>query len=127
MPIRHKKTKNVRRTRARVLSRDGASVPSIGPELMELINDLVGLMRVTTNPKQLEQLDKQRIALSEEAARCIDGVLEDSTVQYRAAVEGLQQASDTVEKAIQGIETVKAVILKAAKAAELVGKVAAMA
>lgn len=127
MPTRQKRKKTVRRPTTQALTRGVASVPPIGPELMEVINNLVVLMRETTDLRQLEKLDAQRIALSKEAARCIDCALDDTTARYQAAVEGLQQASETIGKAIQGIETVKEVILKAAKAAELVGKVAAMA
>ena len=94
---------------------------------MKVIANLIALMRTTTDPRQLKKLDEQRVALSDEAGRLIDGVLEDTTNQYRVAVEGLQQDSETIRKAIEGVETVKQVILQAAKAAELVGKVAAMA
>lgn len=125
--IRRKTRQNVSRRPAQTFTRGITPTPSIGPQLMEVINNLVSLMRTTTNSQQLKKLNQHRIALSDEAARLIDGVLEDSTVQYQAAIEGLQQASETIRKAIQGIETVKEVILKAAKAAELVGKVAAMA
>lgn len=127
MPTRHKRKKKTRRTNTRSLSRGMTSPAPIGSELMEVITNLIVLMRVTTDPRQLKKLDEQRIALSDEAARLIDGVLEDTTSQYRVAVEGLQQASETIRKAIEGVETVKQVILQAARAAELVGKVAAMA
>lgn len=125
--IRRKTRRKVGRPSAQTVTRGITPAPSIGPQLMEVINSLIALMRQTTDPKQLKKLDEQRISLSDEAARLIDGVLEDTTAQYRAAVEGLQQVSETTRNAIQGIETVKEVILKAAKAAELVGKVAAMA
>ncbi|MDH4304863.1 MAG: hypothetical protein OEV53_12455 [Nitrospira sp.] len=121
-----KHAKKARRPQGRTLARGAEPATSIGPELMEVINHLVSLMRETTDPRELEQLDRQRIALSEEAARCIDSVLDETTAHYQAAIEGLQETSETIRKAIQGIETVRAVILKAAKAAELVGKVAAM-
>lgn len=127
MPTRKKRKKKTRRTHTRALSRGMTSPAPIGPELMKAIANLIALMRVTTDPRQLKKLDEQRVALSDEAARLIDGVLEDTTNQYRVAVEGLQQASETIRKAIEGVETVKQVILQAAKAAELVGKVAAMA
>ncbi|MGC4096379.1 MAG: hypothetical protein QM706_04625 [Nitrospira sp.] len=127
MPTRRKNKKKTRRTNARTLSRGVTSPSPIGPELMAVITNLIALMRATTDPRQLKKLDAQRIALSDEAARLIDGVLEDTTGQYRVAVEGLQQASETIRKAIQGVETVKEVIVQAARAAELVGKVAAMA
>lgn len=127
MPTRQKRKKKTRRTHTRALSRGMTSPAPIGPQLMDVITNLVALMRTTTDPKQLKKLDEQRIALSDEAARLIDGVLEDTSNQYRVAVEGLQQASETICKAIEGVETVKRVLLQAAKAAELVGKVAAMA
>lgn len=127
MPTRQKRKKTVRRSKTQALTRGVVSVPPIGPELMEVINNLVTLMRATMNGRQLEKLDAQRIALSEEASRFIDGNLDGTTAQYQAAIEGLQETSETIRQAIQGIETVNKVILKAARAAELVGKVAAMA
>lgn len=92
-----------------------------------VINNLGRLMRESTDRRQLEKLDAQRVALSEEAACCIDCTLDDSPARYQSAVEGLQRVSETIRKTIQGIETVTEVISKAAKAVELVGKVAAMA
>jgi hypothetical protein len=94
---------------------------------MAVINNLISLMKRTTDLQQLEELDQQRIAFSDEAARLIDEALDKTTAQYQAAVEGLQQTAEIIRKAIQGLETVKQAILQAAKAAELVGKVAAMA
>lgn len=132
MPTRLKRSKTVRRKktvrrRTRFLSKGVTSTQPIGPELMAVINNLISLMKRTTDPQQLEELDQQRIAFSDEAARLIDGVLDTTTTQYQAAVEGLQQTSETILKAIRGLEAVKEVILQAAKAAELVGKIAAMA
>lgn len=132
MPTRLKRRKTVRHTktvrrRTRSLSKGVPSTQPIGPELMAVINNLISLMKRTTDPQQLEELDQQRIALSDKAARLIDGVLDTTTTQYQAAVEGLQQTSETILKAIRGLEAVKEVILQTAKAAELVGKVAAMA
>ncbi len=121
-----RRTKNAPRSQARALTRGLEPIMSIGPELMEVINQLVQLMRETRDPRQLEQLDEQRVALSEHAARLIDGHLEDTTVQYQAAVESLQQVSQTIQQAIQGLESIKTVIHKAAKAVALAGKVAAM-
>lgn len=121
-----RRTKNAPRSQARALTRGLEPIMSIGPELMEVIDQLVQLMRATRDPRQLEQLDEQRVALSEHAARLIDGHLEDSTAQYQAAVESLQQVSQTIQQAIQGLESIKTVIQKAAKAVELAGKVAAM-
>ncbi|CUS31298.1 hypothetical protein COMA1_10040 [Candidatus Nitrospira nitrosa] len=119
-------TKNAPRSQARALTRGLEPIMSIGPELMEVIDQLVQLMRETRDPRQLEQLDEQRVALSEHAACLIDGHLEDTTAQYQAAVESLQQVSQTIRQAIQGLESIKTVIQKAAKAVELAGKVAAM-
>lgn len=132
MPTRLKRRKPVRQTktvrrRTRSLSKGVPSTQPIGPELMAVINNLISLMKRTTDPQQLEELDQQRIAFSDKAARLIDGVLDTTTTQYQAAVEGLQQTSETILKAIRGVEAVKEAILQAAKAAELVGKVAAMA
>lgn len=121
-----RRTKNAPRSKARALTRGLEPIMSIGPELMEVINQLVQLMRETRDPRQLEQLDEQRVALSAHAARLIDGHLEDSTAQYQAAVESLQQVSQTIQQAIQGLESIKTVIHKAAKAVALAGKVAAM-
>lgn len=125
--VRHSKPVRRKKTKTRALSKGIPSTQPIGPELMAVINNLISLMKRTTDPQQLEELDQQRIAFSDKAARFIDGVLDDTTAQYRAAVEGLQRTSETILKAIRGLEAVKEVILQAAKAAELVGKVAAMA
>lgn len=127
MPIRRKRKKAIRRNKPPALSKGVMSTPPIGPELMEVINNLISLMKRTTDSQQLNDLDQQRIAFSDQAARLIDSVLDDTTAQYRAAVEGLKQTAETIRKAIQGLEAVKEVILQAAKAAELVGKVAAVA
>ena len=122
-----RRSKTVRRSTTRSLSKGMPSTKPIGPELMAVINNLISLMKRTTDPQQLEELDQQRIAFSDKAARLIDGVMDTTTTQYQAAVEGLQRTSETILKAIRGLEAVKEVILQAAKAAELVGKVAAMA
>lgn len=139
MPTRRQKTrktktfpkakpvKPVRRPKARIRAQGAEPITSIGPELMDVINSLVRLMRETTDPQELEQLNEQRVKLSEHAARLIDGRITETTAQYQAAVESLQQASGAIENAIQGIESVKTAILKAAKAVELAGKIAAMA
>ncbi len=139
MPIRRPKTrrlkvsaepkhiKRARRSKSRARTRGVEPIISIGPELMEVIDQLIRLMRETSDPRQLEQLDEQRVALSEQAACLIDGHIEDVTGHYQAAVEGLQEVSHSIQRAMQGLESVKTVILKAAKAAELAGKVAAMA
>lgn len=123
-PVRRKKT--VRRTTKALTKGVPASQP-IGPELMTVINNLISLMKRTTDPEQLEALDQQRIAFSDAAARLIDGILDTTTAQYQAAVDGLQETSETILKAIRGLEAVKEVILQAAKTVELVGKLAAMA
>jgi len=39
---------------------------------MEVINNLIGLMKGTTDPLQFEKLDQQRIAFSDAAARLIN-------------------------------------------------------
>jgi len=50
---------------------------------MAVINNLISLMKRTTDPQQLEELDQQRIAFSDKAARLIDGVLDTTTTQYQ--------------------------------------------
>jgi hypothetical protein len=106
---------------------EAPSTDLLGPELMALINNLISLMKRTTDPQELDALDEQRIAFSDEAARLIGGVLDGTTAEYHTALESLRQTSETIVKAIRGVEAVNEVILRAARTAALVGKVAAMA
>ncbi|MFO0700609.1 MAG: hypothetical protein U0236_15405 [Nitrospira sp.] len=121
-----KATKKARHSKARVFTRGAERPTSIVPELMGVLDQLLSLMRKTKDPQQLEQLGDQHSALSEQVERLIDRQIMETTAQYHAAIEGIQQASETIEKAIEGLESVNTVILKAAKAVQLAGKVAAM-
>ena len=120
------RTRKVRRSKARVLTRGTERSTSIVPELMGVLDQLLTLVRKTKDPQQLEQLGDQHSALSDQIEHLIDIEIETTTTQYQEAIEGIQQASDSIEKAIEGLESVKTVILRAAKAVELAGKIAAM-
>ena len=93
--------------------------------MLDTIEKTVEIMEYTQDPDRLKELNKQRIALSDEARRLIDVSLDTASAEYRAATSVLNQASATIREAIRGLESIKNAILMAAKALELVAKVAA--
>ena len=127
MPTR-RKTKGRRMTpRRRGQRRDLSPSRGLGVQLLDTIENIVELMEHTQDPDRLKELNKQRIALSNEARRLIDVSLNTASVEYRGAATALEQASSTIREAIKGLESIKTAILKAARALELVAKIAAMA
>jgi hypothetical protein len=94
--------------------------------LLDTVENIIELMEHTQDPDRLKELNKQRIALSDEARRLIDVSLDTASADYRAATSALEQASDMLREAIKGLESVKSAIFKAGKALKLVAKVAAM-
>ncbi len=110
----------------RTLSRGSRSTRGLGQQLLDTIENIIGLMEQTHDPDRLKELNGKRIALSNEARRLIDANLNAASADYQAATSALLEASATISKAIKGLESVKNAILMAAKAAELVGKVAAI-
>lgn len=127
MPTR--RTTRTRRSasRTRSPSRDLSPSRSLGQQLLDTVENIIELMEHTQYPDRLKELNKQRIALSDEARRLIDVSLDTASADYRAATSALEQASATIREAIKGLESIKNAIIKAAKALELVAKVAAMA
>ncbi len=111
----------------RTLSRRSRSPRGLGQQLLDTIENIIGLMEQTHDPGRIKELNGKRIALSNEARRLIDANLNAASAEYQAATSALVQASATISEAIKGLESVKKAILMAAKALELVGKVAAMA
>lgn len=98
----------------------------LGQQLLDAVDNIIELMERTQDPDRLKELNGKRIALSNEARRLIDTNIDASSAEYRFATSALMQASKTIRDAIQGLESVKNAILMAAKALELVAKVAAM-
>lgn len=111
----------------RTLSRGAGEARGLGQQLLDTIENIIDLMDQTHDPDRLKELNSKRMALSNEARRLIDSNLDAASAEYQAATSALVQASATISEAIRGLESVKNAILMAAKAAELVGKVAAMA
>ncbi len=111
----------------RILSREADQPCGLGQQLLDVVEGIIDLMEHTRDPDRLKELNDERIVLSVEARRLIDANLDRVSVEYCSATAALEDASCTIQEAIQGLESVKNAILQAAKAAELVGKVAAMA
>jgi hypothetical protein len=126
MPTRRKTRTRRSASRTRSLRRDLSPSRSLGQQLLDTVENIIELMEHTQDPDRLKELNKQRIALLDEARRLIDVSLDTASADYRAATSALEQASDMLREAIKGLESVKSAILKAAKALELVAKVAAM-
>lgn len=126
MPTRRKTRTRRSASRTRSLRRDLSLSRSLGQQLLDTVENIIELMEHTQDPDRLKELNKQRIALSDEARRLIDVSLDTASADYRAATSALEQASDMLREAIKGLESVKSAILKAGKALKLVAKVAAM-
>lgn len=126
MPTRRKTRTRRSASRARSLRRDLSPSRSLGQHLLDTVENIIELMEHTQDPDRLKELNKQRIALSDEARRLIDVSLDTASADYRAATSALEQASDMLREAIKGLESVKSAIFKAGKALKLVAKVAAM-
>lgn len=127
MPTRRKHRTRRAASPNRTLSRASRAPRGLGQQLLDTIENIIGLMEQTHDPDRLKELNGKRIALSNEARRLIDANLNAASAEYQAATSALVQASATISEAIKGLESVKKAILMAAKALELVGKVAAMA
>ena len=126
MPTRRKTRTRRSASRTRSLRRDLSPSRSLGQHLLDTVENIIELMEHTQDPDRLKDLNKQRIALSDEARRLIDVSLDTASADYRAATSALEQASDMLREAIKGLESVKSAIFKAGKALKLVAKVAAM-
>lgn len=113
--------------RKRSLSRGAQTPRGLGQQLLDTIEHIIVLMEQTQDPDRRKELNSKRIKLSNEVGRLIEANLDAASAEYQAATSALVQASATIAEAIKGLESVKNAILMAAKAAELVGKVAAMA
>jgi uncharacterized protein YukE len=97
----------------------------LGENLLAMLEQIVALMEVTTNPAQLDELEKLRVRLGKQIAALVDKAVDAASKEYQDAQKGLEAASQSAEKAIQGLESVANVINTIAQAVELVAKVAA--
>ncbi len=127
MPTRRKTRARRAASPKRTLSQGSRGPRGLGQQLLDTIENIIELMEHTRDPDRLKELNGKRMALSNEARRLIDANLNAASADYQAATSALVQASATISEAIKGLESVKAAILMATKAIELVGKVAAMA
>ena len=127
MPTRRKTRTRRAASPKRTRSRGTRGPRGLGQQLLDTMENIIELMEHTRDPDRLKELNGKRMALSDEARRLIDANLNAASAEYQAATSALVQASATISEAIKGLESVKAAILMAAKAIELVGKVAAMA
>ncbi len=126
MPTRRKPRTRRGTSPKRTLSRGSRTPRGLGQQLLDTIENIIGLMEQTHDPDRLKELNGKRIALSNEARRLIDANLNAASAEYQAATSALLEASATISESIKGLESVKNAILMVAKAAELVGKVAAI-
>ena len=127
MPTRRKTRTRRSASPKRTLSRGARESRGLGQQLLDTIEHIIDLMDQTQDPDRRKELNSKRIELSNEARRLIEANLNAASAEYQAATSALVQASATIADAIKGLESVKNAILMAAKAADLVGKVAAMA
>src|SRR5437879_1714284 len=102
-----------------------AKKDKLGASLLDTMEDVVSLIEVTHDPDRLDELDELRVKLSKQISVLIDVHLDAAADEYKAATQGLQQASSTIDDAIKGLESVANAIVSAGKALDLVAKVAA--
>ncbi len=127
MPTRRKTRTRRSTSPQRHLTRGARESRGLGQQLLDTIENIIALMEQTQDPDRRKELNSKRIKLSNEVGRLIEANLDAASAEYQAATSALVQASGTISEAIKGLESVKNAILMVAKAAELVGKVAAMA
>jgi len=127
MPTRRKTRQRRPASPQRNLSRGARESRGLGQQLLDTIEHIAVLMEQTHDPDRLKELNSKRIALSNEAGRLIESKLDAASAEYQASTSALVEASRTIAEAIKGLESVKQAILMAARAADLVAKVAAMA
>ena len=101
----------------------GQKPRSMAQQLMDLEEQLGGLIEATANAARKRKLSKLRAAAAEQSRRLIRRNLDTSTAAYQAAADGLREASETTRKAITGVDSVKATMDAVAKAVEWVSKI----
>jgi len=95
----------------------------VAQQLMDMEEQLIGLIEVTPNAARKRKLAKLRSAAAGQSRRLIRRNLDTSTAAYQAAADGLREASEAARKAIAGVDSVKATIDAAAKAVEWASKI----
>jgi hypothetical protein len=94
----------------------GRKPKSVAQQLMDLEEQLGELIERTPNAARKRKLAKLRSAAAEQSRRLIRQNLDTSTAEYRAAADGLREASEITRKAITGVDSVKATMDAVAKA-----------
>jgi len=99
----------------------------LGDNALQTLEKIVALMEVTHDPNRLNELEDLRVALTRQIAALVDISVAAESQEYQAAIAGLNEATDSVEKAIQGLESIAKAIATVAQAVQLVATVAAAA
>jgi flagellin-specific chaperone FliS len=99
---------------------------SKGPaqKLIDLQEDIVALLRMTSDPEQRKQLSDLRKKYSAESRRLIAANLNASAQEYQQAAAGLETTALACREAIDRVNSVQTAINALAGALELVAKIA---
>ncbi len=97
----------------------------IGRQLLDTLSDVTALIADTNDPDQVAELARQRQELSQQISALVDKNLDAGTKAYKDATVSLVAASESIRKAINGMEAVAKAIAAVGQALDLVGKLAA--
>ncbi len=100
---------------------------TIGESLPKLLDDITELILVERDLGKVKELREQQKKIAAELQKLIDKNVSQDTSEYKAVINGIEEAHEAVKAAIEDLGKVAETIGKIAKVIGLLAKVAAMA